>query len=285
MKQEVDIFLDYLDVERGLSQNTIQAYQNDLYQFAEHFPDLQRAERKEIRDYIQRLKGRGYTPSTIARKLASLRSFYTFLCSEGKIKENPLAGIGSPRLGKALPKVIPPEKIAQMIEKANRSGNLRDEAILELLYATGMRATELISLNLGDVELEEGYTRCQGKGKKERIIPLHERAINILRTYIKEFHPHILDRESPLFLNHRGERLTRQGLWQIIKEYAHKVDLTATPHTFRHSFATYMLNGGADLRLVQELLGHSNISTTQVYTHLTRERIKEVYDRSHPHSS
>jgi len=284
MKQEVDLFLNYLDVERGLSQNTIQAYQNDLYQFAEHFSQPGRVGRQEIMDYIQRLKGRGYTPSTMARKLAALRSFYTFLCSEGKIKENPLVGIGSPRLGKTLPKVIPPEKIAQMIKEANHSGNLRDEAILELLYATGMRASELISLNLGDVELEEGYARCQGKGKKERIIPIHQRAIDTLRTYIKESHPHILDRESPLFLNRRGERLTRQGLWQIIKEYAHKVELEVTPHTFRHSFATHMLSGGADLRSVQELLGHSNISTTQVYTHLTRERIKEVYDRTHPHS-
>ena len=284
MKQEIDLFLNYLDVERGLSQNTIQAYQNDLYQFAEHFSHPGRVGRQEILDYIHRLKGRGYTPSTMARKLAALRSFYTFLCSEGKIKENPLAGIGSPRLGKTLPKVISPEKIAQMIEETNHSGNLRDEAILELLYATGMRASELISLNLGDVELEEGYARCQGKGKKERIIPIHQRAIDTLRTYIKESHPHILDRESPLFLNRRGERLTRQGLWQIIKEYAHKVELEVTPHTFRHSFATHMLSGGADLRSVQELLGHSNISTTQVYTHLTRERIKEVYDRTHPHS-
>ena len=284
MKQEVDLFLDYLDVERGLSQNTIQAYQNDLYQFAEHFSHPGRVGRQEILDYIQRLRGRGYAPSTIARKLAALRSFYTFLCSEGKIKESPLAGIGSPRLGKTLPKVISPENISSMIEEAKYSGNIRDEAILELLYATGMRASELTSLNLGDVKLEEGYARCQGKGKKERIIPIYQRAIDILRTYIKESHPHILDRESPLFLNHRGERLTRQGLWQIIKEYTHKLGLEATPHTFRHSFATHMLNGGADLRSVQELLGHSNISTTQVYTHLTRERIKEVYDRSHPHS-
>jgi integrase/recombinase XerD len=284
MKQGVDLFLNYLDVERRLSPNTIQAYRNDLYQFAESFPQG-RVGRQEVLDYIQRLKGRGYAPSTMARKLAALRSFYTFTCSEGKVKENPVADIESPRLGKTLPKVMSQEKIVQMIERARCSGNLRDEAMLELLYATGMRASELVSLNLGDVDLEEGYVRCQGKGKKERIIPLHQRAIDILRTYIKESHPHILDRESSLFLNHRGARLTRQGLWQIIKEHAHKVGLGVTPHTFRHSFATHMLSGGADLRSVQELLGHANISTTQVYTHLSREHVKEVYNKSHPHSS
>ena len=192
-------------------------------------------------------------------------------------------------MGKSLPKPISVSQVRRLLEQPTKRDTpeaKRDTAMLELLYASGMRVSELVSLNLNDIDIEGGYVRCFGKGHKERLIPIHKRATSAVEEYIKEAHPRLAHGkdEPALFLNARGERLTRQGLWQILKGYAKSAELETdvTPHTLRHSFATHMLNGGADLRSVQELLGHANISTTQVYTHLTTEHIRSSYDRSHP---
>lgn len=297
MEQDIKAFLDYLSVEKGFSPNTITAYQNDLHQLAnfieektkrQGFPHWSDVDRSLLLDYVLNLKERGYTSTTVARKVAAMKSFFEFLVSEGVMSYNPTMNLGSPKVGKSLPKPISVEEVRQLLQQPEKSTpeGKRDQAMLELLYASGMRVSELVSLNLSDIDLQAGYVRCLGKGSKERIIPLYSQATDSLREYLEEARPLLARRkaEKALFLNRRGERLTRQGFWQILKAYAKQASLGSeiTPHTLRHSFATHMLSGGADLRSVQELLGHANISTTQVYTHLASERIREVYDSSHP---
>jgi len=237
--------------------------------------------------YLLNLKERNYAATTIARKVAAVRSFFAFMTSEGNIKDNPSQNIGSPKVGRALPKPISYSQVRRLLDEPNRQSRpeaKRDTAILHLLYASGMRVSELVSLNLDNI-IEDGYVRCFGKGHKERLIPIAPRAAQAVDEYVKEVRPRLVhSQDKPaLFLNARGERLTRQGLWQILKEYAKSAELEGiTPHTLRHSFATHMLSGGADLRSVQELLGHANISTTQVYTHLTTEHIRRTYEKAHP---
>ena len=299
MREAIRNFLDYLVVERGLSQNTIEAYRNDLQQLASFMqeeatkqgaiPPWAGFNRQSMLSYLLNLKERNYAPTTVARKVAATKSFFSFMVSEGIIKSNPIQEVGSPRVGKSLPKPISISQVRRLLEQPTKRDTpeaKRDTAMLELLYASGMRVSELVSLNLNDMDMEGGYVRCFGKGHKERLIPIHKRATSAVENYIKEDHPRLAHGkdEPALFLNARGERLTRQGLWQILKGYAKSAELGTdiTPHTLRHSFATHMLNGGADLRSVQELLGHANISTTQVYTHLTTEHIRSSYDRSHP---
>ncbi|KKK88687.1 hypothetical protein LCGC14_2740650, partial [marine sediment metagenome] len=230
-----------------------------------------------------------YAPTTVARKVAAIRSLFSFMVAEGILKSNPIQGVPSPRIGKALPKPISISQVRRLLEqpaKLSTPEARRDRAMLELLYASGMRVSELMSLNLDDVDLEGGYVRCLGKGGKERVIPIHDQAALVVKDYIEKSRPRLApaDDEKALFLNRLGDRLTRQGFWQILKGHAKAANLEVeiTPHTLRHSFATHMLNGGADLRSVQELLGHANISTTQVYTHLTTRRLKEVYENAHP---
>ena len=204
------------------------------------------------------------------------------------MKDNPSQNVDSPKVGRALPKPVSISQVRRLLDEPTKESKpeaKRDAAILQLLYASGMRVSELVSLNLGDIDMVGGYVRCFGKGHKERLIPIAPRAAQAVDEYIREVRPHLVHSrdERALFLNARGERLTRQGLWQILKEYAKSAELEGiTPHTLRHSFATHMLSGGADLRSVQELLGHANISTTQVYTHLTTERIRRDYNKSHP---
>jgi len=299
VREAISNFLDYLAVEKGLSQNTIEAYRNDLQQLASFMqeeatkqgviPPWAGFSRQSMLSYLLNLKERNYAPTTVARKVAATKSFFSFMVSEGIIKTNPIEEVGSPRVGKSLPKPISVSQVRRLLEQPTKRDTLeakRDTAMLELLYASGMRVSELVSLNLNDMDIEGGYVRCFGKGHKERLIPIHKRATSAVEEYIKEVHPRLAHGkdEPALFLNARGERLTRQGLWQILKGYAKSAELGTdiTPHTLRHSFATHMLNGGADLRSVQELLGHANISTTQVYTHLTTEHIRSSYDRSHP---
>jgi len=239
--------------------------------------------------YLLNLKERNYAATTVARKVAAAKSFFEFMVAEGGIKDNPTRDVGSPKLGRSLPKPITISQVRRLLEQpAKRSTPeaKRDRAMLELLYASGMRVSELVSLNLGDVDTKGDSVRCFGKGHKERIIPIYRQAAMLVSEYVTEARPHLAhyDVEPALFLNRRGERLTRQGFWQILKGYAASAGLEAdiTPHTLRHSFATHMLSGGADLRSVQELLGHANISTTQVYTHLTTEHIRRTYEKSHP---
>ncbi len=299
MKEDIDSFLTYLKVEKGFSENTTAAYGNDLYQLAD-FADEEAAKRgtaaswasfnrQDMLSYLLNLKERNYAATTVARKVAAARSFFDFMVAEGKIKDNPSHNIGSPKIGRALPKPISFSQVRRLLEQPTKLSTpeaKRDKAMLELLYASGMRVSELVSLNLGDVDLENGYVRCLGKGSKERVIPIAPQAALSVAEYVKEVHPRLVhnENEQALFLNLRGDRLTRQGFWQILKGYAKmaKLEVEITPHTLRHSFATHMLNGGADLRSVQELLGHANISTTQIYTHLTSEHIRRTYEQSHP---
>ena len=296
MKESIDSFLNFLVVEKGYSENTINAYRNDLMTLAE-FAEKETSSsswskfnRQNMLSYLLFLKERGYVPTTIARKIAASRSFFSFLLAEGIIKTNPTENMNSPSVGKALPKPIPINQVRLLLEqpaKLSTSEAKRDRAMLELLYASGMRISELVALNMGDVNLEGDYfVRCFGKGRKERIIPLYEQVIQTIKEYIDKERPKLLHgkKDNALFLNARGERLTRQGFWQKLKEYAKSAGLDdkISPHTLRHSFATHMLSGGADLRSVQELLGHANISTTQVYTHLTTEHVRKTYDKSHP---
>lgn len=301
MKGAIDNFLNYLTVEKGYSGNTVAAYRNDLnglVGFAEteaakrgYAPSWANFGREGMLSYLLGLNERGYVATTKARKVAAAKSFFGFLVAEGGIKDNPTENLTSPKVGKSLPKPISISQVHRLLEQpANLSApeSQRDKAMLQLLYASGMRVSELVSLNLGDVDTGGGYVRCFGKGHKERIIPIHEQAASAVEEYVKEVRPRLArnDSERALFLNLRGERLTRQGFWQKLKEYAKTagLDTEITPHTLRHSFATHMLSGGADLRSVQTLLGHANISTTQVYTHLTTEHVRRTYNKSHPRS-
>ena len=241
-------------------------------------------------NYILSLKEKKYASTTLARKIAAAKSFFKFLADEQKVKQNPTENIASLKVGRALPKPMTVSQARRLLEEPAKYSTpeaKRDKAMLELLYASGMRVSELVALDLDDVDTPGGFVRCIGKGQKERMIPIYPRAAQSLEEYLKEARPRIVQNrtdEKALFLNVRGERLTRQGLWQILKGYAKEanIECEVTPHTLRHSFATHMLNGGADLRMVQELLGHANISTTQVYTHLTSDHVKNTYDKSHP---
>jgi len=299
VKEAIGSFLNYLAVEKGFSENTIDAYRNDLHQLAS-FVEGEAArcgtilpwagfDRQSMLSYLSDLKERRYAPTTVARKVAAIKSFFGFLVAEGILRDNPTRGVTSPKVGKSLPKPISVSQVRLLLEQPAKLSTLeakRDRAMLELLYATGMRVSELVSLNLADIDTEGGYVRCFGKGHKERLIPIHSQAARVLKEYLAEGRPHLThdSEEKALFLNRRGERLTRQGFWQKLKGYAKSAELGTeiTPHTLRHSFATHMLSGGADLRSVQELLGHANISTTQVYTHLTIDHIRRAYEKSHP---
>ena len=299
LTRDIDKFLNFLNVEKGFSQNTISAYHNDLYQMAEFAEDeagnkglppaWENFGRQGILSYQLNLKERGYTDTTRARKMAAANSFFSFMKEEHPSMDDPTEGVVSTRVGRSLPKPITINQVQRLLEQPDKIDTpeaKRDKAILELLYASGMRVSELVSLNVDDIDISGGYVRCFGKGHKERMIPIYQQAGVCVQTYLTGTRPHLVhsQNEKALFVNHRGDRLTRQGLWQILKGYAKEagLDVEVTPHTLRHSFATHMLNGGADLRSVQELLGHANISTTQVYTHLTDEHIRSTYDKAHP---
>ncbi len=299
MRDSINSFLNYITVEKGFSGNTVEAYRNDLNQLASFAegeaakgsstPSWANFGRQGMLSYMLNLKERNYATTTMARKVAAAKSFFNFMVAEGKLKVSPTHDISSPKMGKTLPKPISVSQAMLLLKQPAKSSTpeaKRDKAMLELLYASGMRVSELISLNLEHVNTRDGEVRCFGKGRKERLIPIAPRAASAVEEYVKEARTRLVrdDAERALFVNQRGDRLTRQGFWQILKGYARSAELgvDVTPHTLRHSFATHMLSGGADLRSVQELLGHANISTTQVYTHLTTEHIRRTYDKSHP---
>ena len=303
MKETVNSFLQHLVVERGFSQNTLDAYSNDLNQFRDFVagrldaPDDQESWRRVDIDllnaYIGELRdNRGYRDTTVARKVAAVRSFFGYLSANEMISEDPTENLGSPRVGRSVPKFISEEDVKTLLAIAADTGTpegRRDASILELLYATGVRVSELVALNVQDIDFEEGFIRAWGKGSKERLVYLYPEALTNLRAYIGGARAELIKNkkgETALYINNRGERLTRQWVWNILKTAAKKsgVDPKITPHTLRHSFATHLLQNGASLRHVQELLGHSNISTTQVYTHLTDSHVREEYRRSHPRS-
>jgi len=310
MKQQVNAFLGYLAAERGLAANTLAAYNNDLSQFSDylasrnqvgigvagtatHSQDGQVAlsdmGRDAVMGFFLHLREKGYTPSTIARKTAAIKSFFHFLAFKGFVSEDPTASIDSPRIIKSLPRAASVEEIDELLNAPTRTASpeaLRDKAMFELLYATGMRVTELVSLNLGDVDLAQGSVRCAGKGTRLRVIPVHATAIKAVRGYLEKARPVLVrdGNETALFVNHRGDRLTRQGFWLILKLWAKEAGITTqiTPHTLRHSFALHMLKNGVDLRAVQQLLGHAHLSTTQIYTYPSEDGLKRLYETSHP---
>ncbi|MEW5784891.1 MAG: site-specific tyrosine recombinase XerD [Bacillota bacterium] len=293
MELWLDEFSHYLSVEKGLSQNTLESYRRDLKKFLsflrkEKINMPAAVNRAAITRYLNALKQAGNAPSTISRNIASIRSFFNFLMQEGLLEENPAHQLETPRLEKKLPRVLTTKEVDKLLcqPKTNDQSGLRDKAMLELLYASGIRVSELVSLNTADFNPEVGFLRCRGKGMKERIVPIGTMAINVVQEYLHNSRARLLKKneEKALFLNHHGRRLTRQGFWKILKKYAlkSKINGEITPHTLRHSFATHLLENGADLRSVQEMLGHSDISTTQIYTQITRRKIREVYDKTHP---
>jgi integrase/recombinase XerD len=289
--QLLDQFINQLKIEKGLARNTIEAYSHDLIGFFEFLERRRvspsRVQQDDLVSFIA--EKRSYlSPRSMARCLVSIRMFYRFLVSEGKIASNPARLLGIPKLYQHLPHVLNRDEVEALLSQPDMNTPLgtRDKAIFEILYATGLRVSELIGLTMTNLNLEAGYIRTMGKGSKERIIPMGSKAIDALKEYLVSSR-HSLLREAPsscLFLNCWGRPMTRQGLWKILKNYALRAGITknVTPHTLRHSFATHLLEGGADLRSVQVMLGHSDISTTQIYTHVARERLKEVHEKYHP---
>lgn len=300
MDDHIGHFLNFMSVEKGASGNTVAAYKNDLQQFDSFLiglrgngkpHDWEELERDLIIDYLLNLKRKNYAEATVARKVAAIKSFFQYLQAEGTIRRNPTESLESPRVGRSLPKPLSVTEVDELLEqpmKRNTPEAKRDRGMLELLYATGLRVTELVSLDMEDMNMAgpHPYVRCMGKGSKERTIPIHEQAAAAVMAYLNDGRAPLVKnrKESALFVNRRGERLTRQGFWLILKQYAKEANIASsvTPHTLRHSFATHMLRGGAPLRSVQELLGHANISTTQVYTQIANEHVRQVYEKAHP---
>lgn len=298
MDVHIGHFLTFMSVEKGASGNTVAAYKNDLQQFDSFVTSLNgngkprewdKAERELIVEYLLTLRKKNYAEATVARKVAALKSFFQYLQAEGTIRGNPAESLESPRVGRSLPKPLSVTQVDELLEqpmKRNTPEARRDRAMLELLYAAGLRVSELVSLNVEDLNMSGPYVRCMGKGSKERTIPIHEQAAAAVAAYLDDGRAALVKarKENALFVNRRGERLTRQGFWLILKQYAKEANIPSpvTPHTLRHSFATHMLRGGAPLRNVQELLGHANISTTQVYTQVANEHVRQVYEKAHP---
>lgn len=290
----IGYFIDYLRVERGASPNTIASYEADLRDFLAfleplelRFPD--EIGRDVIRGYVESLSHRGMSSSSISRHISSLRSFFRFLMAERFIDESPVDGIEPPKGWTRLPTVLSIDEVERLLsvyERAETPIQLRNRAILELLYATGLRVSELTSLRTDDISAELGYLRCRGKGDKERLVPIGAPALKAVEEYLKKGRPHLAgSRFQPwLFLNRDGDKLSRQAVWKVIKRAIKLagIEKNVSPHTLRHSFATHMLERGADLRYLQEMLGHSNISTTQIYTHISRERLKDLHKTFHP---
>ena len=298
MDLEIERFLSYMAVERGVSRNTLSAYRSDARQLHDFLDgssgedsaaiDWRSVGAADVTAYLLHLRGKEYSDTTLARKVASTRSFFGFLFHEGVIDEDPTDKMSAPKVGRSLPKALSVEEVDALLDfPADPSPEaMRDRAMLEVLYASGIRVSELVSLDNGDVDMEHGYVRCFGKGSKERLVPIHPGAVEALSAYVEHGRPQLYSKKSEgaLFLNRRGARLTRQGFWTILKGAAARAGITTSisPHTLRHSFATHLLRGGAPLRHVQELLGHSSITTTQVYTHLTSEHVRAEYQKSHP---
>ena len=298
MKQAVEQFLNYTTVERGLSPNTIAAYRNDLTQFVDFLQSRdsslqgngswKRIGTDALTAFVLDLHERGYSDKTKTRKVASTKALFGFLLEEGVIDKNPMEDFASPGVGESLPETLSVEEIDALlsVEEAATPMSLRDRAMIEIMYATGVRVSELVSLDIDDVDLDENFVRCMGKGSKERIIPVHDEAVEAVRVYLQDGRESLAGPAAgrALFVSRKGGRLTRQALWLILKGRAQAagIERKITPHTLRHSFATHLLIGGAQLRHVQELLGHASITTTQVYTHLTSEHVRAQYESSHP---
>lgn len=294
MTGRMQLFLEYLTVELGLSANTRQAYERDLRLFCKtlgfkNSDALVNVSREQITGYMTQLKEKGLAAATIARKLAAIKAFYRFMTAEGYMDANPAEVVEAGTKGIKLPRVLSEDEVVRLLNQPDitTAEGFRDRTMLEVLYATGMRVSELINLTLERVDLNMKYIIAFGKGSKERIVPLGSVAAEFLQQYLEKVRPKLTheDRKTNIvFLAFGGHELTRQRFWQIIRAYGRKANINKalTPHILRHSFATHLLDNGADLRSVQELLGHSDISTTQIYTHLTNKRLRDIYAKAHP---
>ncbi len=293
-KKEINAYINYISLERGLSENTKHSYENDLTKFAEYLNGNSKADYKtcsheDISDFLSTLKNIGLSANSRSRYLSSIKGFFKFLLSTGKIEANVSEIVETPKLEKKLPDALDIQEVEKIMERPDvkKLAGIRDRAILETLYACGLRASELLNLKQRNILYEAEAVRIFGKGSKERITPIGSSALYWINEYKIKARPRFNKKgtaDDVLFLNQRGSKLSRMGLWKIIAKYAEMADLKGRvhPHTFRHSFATHLLEGGADLRAVQEMLGHSDISTTQIYTHLDREYIKEAHKTFHP---
>ncbi len=293
MQEQIEAFLTYLELERGLSPTTRVSYRYDLQLFTaflatRNIGGLTRVRPLHVREFLQSLRANKKSPATVARKLAAVKGLFRFLEGQQTITKSPTAFIESPRLWRRLPQTLHLKEVERILSSVQAEGlGLRDLAMLELLYGAGLRVSELVSLDLDSCNIEAGFIRCLGKGNKERIVPLGRQAAGALARYLKKERPRLIATHvqiQALFVNRRGGRLTRQRVWQVLKDYAKAglIKKSISPHTLRHSFATHLLEGGADLRIVQELLGHASISTTQRYTHVDRSRLKSVHEKFHP---
>ena len=292
MDDVIERFLNYLEHEKGLSANTLASYGIDLKDYREFLSEyssetIETANSATIVAYLMFLRRQGRATSTVARRLAAIKGFYQFLLREGCIVKDPSENLSAPSLERRLPKVMSLAEIERLLAQPDPSTplGLRDKAMLEVLYATGLRVTELVDLNMNDVDLLEGFVRCMGKGSKERVVPMGEIAVLSLKAYLEQGRSELVTdlEEQALFVNQEGARMSRQSVWKLVKKYARQAEIRkeVTPHTIRHSFATHLLEHGADIRAVQEMLGHADISTTQIYIHVTKDRLKEVYAKSH----
>ncbi len=288
-------YLNHLTIERGLADNTLQAYSQDLWQFIHYIKqinrDITQVTATDIIDYLFHIQQKEHlVSSSLARKTAAIRGLFAFMVMEELIDENPCSQLDSPKPSHKLPNVLTISEVDRLLTAPNlaKLTGYRDQAMLEVLYASGLRVSELIGLNLGDID-PIGFVHCMGKGNKERIIPIGSKAMEATKLYLLKGRPGLekATTDHALFLNRRGIRLTRQGFWKIIKQYGQACGfkIALTPHVIRHSFATHLLINGADLRSVQEMLGHVDISTTQIYTHLTRNHLRSVYNKSHPRAT
>lgn len=293
LEQAVDDYIVFLTVEKGASQNTIEAYSNDVRKLTQYLSDEKINDWREVdtyavREYLALMQAEQITNTTRARNVAALKSFFRFLYMEKYTESNLGELLDVPRKEKVLPKYLTMEEVERLLEAPDITtpNGCRDKAMLELLYASGLRVSELITLRLNDISFEMAYVRCFGKGSKERIIPLGSYALDALEHYIEVCRTKVANnwQTDTLFLNKNGKGLTRQGFWKLIKKYGREAAITAdiTPHVLRHSFATHLLSGGADLRAIQEMLGHADIATTQIYTHLLGEQMLDVYNAAHP---
>ncbi len=291
MERQLKYFFKFLENERKLSENTLQSYKRDLKQFKKYLEDCElhynRVKEDDINDYVKELQEEGKKSSSISRCIASIRLFYQFALKSKKVKTDPTQNIKSPKIEKRVPSILTSEEVELLLEQPKDIDlkGIRDKAMLEFAYATGMRVTEIISLNIDDVNLDEGYVICKN-ASKQRNIPLGTMSLNALREYIEDARDILIKTESEkaLFVNVNGTRLTRQGFWKIIKYYKEQAHITKeiTPHVLRHSFATHLLQNGADLKAIQTMLGHSDISSTQVYMQFQDSTLKDVYKRAHP---
>lgn len=291
MEKQITLFLEFLQDDKKLSENTLQSYKRDIKQYESYIQKTNqnylKVDEENIRDYLKYLQEIGKKSSTVSRNLASIRSFYQFLIRIKEINNDPTVNIQSPKVAKRVPSILTSKEVELLLEQPQDVDlkGIRDKAMLEFAYATGMRVTEIISLNIDDVNLEEGYVICRS-GSKQRNIPLGSLSLKALKEYMEESRPYLIRDESitALFVNVNGKRLTRQGFWKIVKYYKEQAHITKdiTPHVLRHSFATHLLQNGADLKAIQPMLGHSDISSTQVYMQFQDEGLKNVYRKTHP---